>query len=136
MSKKRYAAWYGVEPGSSDSDDSGQAVKFIWVKGRRRTARPRLGYDGKIGSTPDVSMTSLSAAPLDLPANSTALDLARERLATIDPGQARIVELHFIEGRTVEATAEVLSLSTRVVEREWRAARAWLSLEMGKGRDA
>lgn len=56
-----------------------------------------------------------------------ALDEVLERLAQVDPRQLRIVELRFFGGLEVEDVAQVLGLSKTTVEREWRAARAWLS---------
>jgi DNA-directed RNA polymerase specialized sigma24 family protein len=43
------------------------------------------------------------------------------------------VELRFFSGLSVEETAEVLSVSTRTVKREWRSAKAWLLRELSKG---
>ena len=61
-----------------------------------------------------------------------AIDLALERLATLDPEQARIVELRFFAGLTVEETAHVVNRSARTIKREWRLARAWLFRELGR----
>jgi RNA polymerase sigma factor (TIGR02999 family) len=55
-----------------------------------------------------------------------ALDLALERLTAIFPQQARIVELRFYGGLTLDETAEVLGVSTATVSREWTMARAFL----------
>jgi RNA polymerase sigma factor (TIGR02999 family) len=63
-------------------------------------------------------------------ADVLAIDQALERLALIDPDQARIVELRFFAGLTVEETAHVLQRSPRTVKREWRLARAWLYREL------
>ena len=59
-----------------------------------------------------------------------ALDQALERLAELDPEQARIVELRFFGGLTVEEVAEVLGVSKRKVEAEWTVTRAWLRREL------
>ena len=59
-----------------------------------------------------------------------AVGIALERLATIDPEQARIVELRFFAGLTVEETAHVVNRSPRTIKREWRLARAWLFREL------
>lgn len=59
-----------------------------------------------------------------------AVDEALKRLAELDPGQARVVELRFFGGLTVEETAEVIGSSPRTVKREWRSARAWLHKEL------
>jgi RNA polymerase sigma factor (TIGR02999 family) len=59
-----------------------------------------------------------------------ALDRALVGLERLDPRQARIVELRFFAGLTVEETAEVVAISTATVKREWRTARAWLKREI------
>lgn len=55
-----------------------------------------------------------------------ALDGALEKLTVLDPQQARIVELKFFGGLSVEEIATLLSISTATVKREWRMAKAWL----------
>jgi len=71
----------------------------------------------------------------DLPDESgvdvLVLNEALERLATIDPHQARIVELRYFGGMTIEDTAEALDVSPATVKREWAVARAWLRRELG-----
>ena len=62
-----------------------------------------------------------------------ALDRALSGLEQLDPRQARIVELRFFAGLTVEETAEVVAVSTATVKREWRTARAWLKREIALG---
>jgi len=59
-----------------------------------------------------------------------ALDQALTRLALLDTQQARIVELRFFAGLTVEETAEVVSVSKATVKRDWAMARAWLRREL------
>ena len=56
---------------------------------------------------------------------------ALERLAALDPGQARIVELRYFGGMTIEDTAEAVGLSPATIKREWAVARAWLRRELG-----
>ena len=56
-----------------------------------------------------------------------ALDEALERLAAFDPEQARLVELRFFGGLTVEETAEAMSISPATVKRHWTVACAWLA---------
>jgi RNA polymerase sigma factor (TIGR02999 family) len=58
------------------------------------------------------------------------LDEALVRLERLDVDQARVVELRFFGGLTVEETATVLGISTATVKREWRTARAFLRQEM------
>jgi RNA polymerase sigma factor (TIGR02999 family) len=59
-----------------------------------------------------------------------ALDSALTNLEKLDPQQARVVELRYFGGLTVEETAEAAGISTATVKREWRTARAWLRREI------
>ena len=59
-----------------------------------------------------------------------ALDAALERLAALDSRQARVVELRFFGGLSIEEAADVLGLSPTTVKREWTTARAWLFREI------
>jgi len=62
-----------------------------------------------------------------------ALDNALKDLAEMDPRKSRIVEMKFFAGLTTEEIAEVLKVTTRTVEREWRKAKAWLNRAISKG---
>jgi RNA polymerase sigma factor (TIGR02999 family) len=59
-----------------------------------------------------------------------ALHEALERLATLDAEQARLVELRYFGGLSIEETAAVLGISPATVKREWAVARAWLRREL------
>ena len=59
-----------------------------------------------------------------------ALDEALLRLAKLDPRQAKVVELRFFGGLSVEEVAEALQVSKRTVEGDWTFARAWLGREL------
>ena len=59
-----------------------------------------------------------------------ALHEALERLAAMDPEQARIVELRYFGGLTIEETAEATGVSPTTVKAEWAVARAWLRREL------
>ncbi len=61
-----------------------------------------------------------------------ALDTVLERLAVLDPRQARIVELRFFGGLTVDETAVLIGTSTRTIKRDWQMARAWLRRELAR----
>ena len=58
------------------------------------------------------------------------LDAALERLAAMNPERARLVELRFFGGATLEQVAEVLGISVREASRRWRTIRAWLASEL------
>src|ERR1700722_7268356 len=60
-----------------------------------------------------------------------ALDDALDALAALDARKAKVVELRFFGGLSVEETAEVLKISPQTVMRDWKLARAWLMREMG-----
>ncbi len=60
-----------------------------------------------------------------------ALDTALTKLARLDEVKARIVELRYLAGLTVEEAAEALSLSPATVKRHWSFAKAWLARELG-----
>lgn len=59
-----------------------------------------------------------------------AVDAALERLAELSPQQARITEMRYFGGLSVEETAEVLEISPRTVKREWAVARGFLHAEL------
>jgi len=63
-----------------------------------------------------------------------AMDECLTRLAAIDAQQARLVELRFFAGLNVEEIAEIMSISTATVKREWAYAKAWLHREMTRGK--
>lgn len=71
---------------------------------------------GGVGETADVDLV--------------ALDEALTSLARIDARQARVVELRFFAGISIEETAEVLGISPATVKREWSMAKAWLRREL------
>jgi RNA polymerase sigma factor (TIGR02999 family) len=96
---------------------------------RARHARKRGGSATHLSLSDvvedDVGRGSDSAA-MDV----LAIDRGLARLATIDADQARIVELRFFAGLTVDEIAHVLRRSPRTVKHEWRLAKAWLYREL------
>jgi RNA polymerase sigma factor (TIGR02999 family) len=75
----------------------------------------------------DDSVAYSAGAPAELVALNDALDA----FAKLDPRKARVVELRFFGGMTVEETAAVLKVSPNTVIRDWSLARAWLRRQMG-----
>jgi len=63
----------------------------------------------------------------------TAIDEALTRLSALDERQAKIVEMRYFGGLTIEETAQVLEISDATVKREWTLARAWLKRELSRG---
>jgi RNA polymerase sigma factor (TIGR02999 family) len=93
---------------------------------RRRSAAKRDGGPLRV----DLDVLENGEASVDRATELLALDRALEQLEKLDPRQARIVELRFYGGLTVEETSEVAGISTATVKREFRIARAWLRHEL------
>jgi len=94
---------------------------------RRRAAEKRGGADLQ-----RLSLTQAERVVGRADVDVLALNEALDRLAEFDPQQARIVELKFFAGLTIEETAEVLGVSHATVERDWKLARAWLKRELSR----
>ena len=88
------------------------------------------------GAQPRVTLDEGLIAGADRSVDLVALDEALERLETIDPEQARLVELRFFGGLTIEETAEAMDISPATVKRHWTVARAWLARELAGGAQA
>lgn len=93
---------------------------------RGQHAAKRGGGDRPITLT-DVGAAASTETGLDV----LALHEALETLAAFDPKQARLVELRYFTGLSIEETAEALGISPATVKREWAIARAWLRRELG-----
>ncbi|HYN07214.1 MAG TPA: ECF-type sigma factor [Vicinamibacterales bacterium] len=100
--------------------------RLLVERARARRATKRGG--GQVMVTYDEALLhSPGAGPtVDL----IALDAALTTLAKLDPEQARIVELRFFGGLSVEETAEAMSISPATVKRHWAIAKAWLLREL------
>ncbi len=101
-----------------------QMMRRILVDHARRTNAAKRGAGNVI--TLDDSVADPSTASLDLLRVNDALD----SLAAIDPRQARIVEMRFFVGLSIDETAEILGISAATVSREWTLARAWLHSDL------
>jgi RNA polymerase sigma factor (TIGR02999 family) len=93
-------------------------------------ARTRLA-EKRGGALQRVTLSDVGAgAEADADLDVLALHEALERLATLDPEQARLVELRYFGGLGIDETAEALGVSPATVKREWAVARAWLRREL------
>lgn len=98
---------------------------------RERQAGKRGGSATRVSLEAALEESELPAGTRDQAIiDVLAIDEALERLTAIDPEQARIIELRFFAGLTVEETAHVLNRSPRTIKREWRLAKAWLYREL------
>ena len=94
---------------------------------RARVAAKRQGEALRVTFTEDL------AIPAGQDADLLALDDALAGLAKLDARKARVVELRFFGGLSVEETAEVLQISPQSVLRDWRLAKPWLAREVARG---
>jgi RNA polymerase sigma factor (TIGR02999 family) len=109
---------------------AGQLMRRILVDhARSRLAAKRGGGAVTLELNEEDAGIAAAEAP-GHPLDVLAVDVALGKLAALDADQARIVELRFFAGLTVEETAEVLARSPRTVKREWRLAKAWLRREL------
>jgi RNA polymerase sigma factor (TIGR02999 family) len=102
-----------------------QAMRRILVDHARAQARIKRG-----GPKAQVTLDDAMLAAEQKSVDAIALDEALERLAALDERQARVVELRFFGGLSVEEVAEVLQISPATIKREWSMAKAWLFGEL------
>jgi RNA polymerase sigma factor (TIGR02999 family) len=95
-------------------------MRRVLVDHARERARDKRGGGLVFTTLADHAVTSSPAIDV------LALDEALDRLAAMDSQQARIVELRYFTGLTIEETAEALGISPATVKRDWTWARAWL----------
>ena len=103
------------------------AMRRILVDYARGRAAERRG-GGQLQQVDLVTVDSLLGE--ERAAMLVDLDEALERLATLDPRQARVIECRFFGGLTEDETAEALDVAVRTVRRDWVKARAWLYQEL------
>lgn len=106
-----------------------RAMRHILVDHARREHAARRG-----GNAVQIPLEENDLAADEGSANVLGVDEAVERLASLDPRMAKVVELRFFGGLTVPEVADVLATSPRTVEREWRRAKAYL-IEFLRGRE-
>ena len=105
-----------------------QIMRRILLNYARDQNRQKRG-----GKAIHVSLTEALIMPDEKDREIIALNDALDRLEAVDERKAKVVELRFFGGLTVEEIAEVLKVSTVTVLRDWAFAKAWLSREMQNG---
>ncbi|MCB1054136.1 MAG: sigma-70 family RNA polymerase sigma factor [Acidobacteria bacterium] len=102
-----------------------RAMRRILVDhARRKNASKRLGPD-------ELTVIETGILPVSEPAvDVAALNDALDRLATVAPRPARLVELRYFGGLTNREAADVLDVSVATAERDWKTARTWLRREL------
>ena len=105
-----------------------QMMRQILIDHARSHARAKRG-----GALRQVLFEETAVVSAERAAELIALDDALNALAAFDISKSRIVELRFFGGLTNEEVGEVMGMSLRTVEREWRKAKAWLRRTISKG---
>ena len=110
---------------------SAQIMRRILIDAARaRGASKRGGRAVRAEHSSPVNLDQIATDDSNAAKVLCALDDALERLTQIDPRRAKVIELRFFGGLSVEETAEVLQISPQTVMRDWRLARAWLAREL------
>jgi len=124
-----------MDAGSVDWEDrahfyavSAQTMRHILVDAARGRMRAKRGGQAAKVNVDDVADLSAGRS-----SDVVAVDDALNSLAKLDPRKAKVVELRFFGGLSVEETAAVLKISPQSVMRDWRLARSWLLREMSRG---
>jgi RNA polymerase sigma factor (TIGR02999 family) len=112
--------------------------QILVERARRRRAAKRGGdpirvtLDEQASAAPALDEQASAAPARTDDIDVLALDEALTRLAEVDATQAKLVELRYFGGLTIEETAEALHSSPATIKREWAMARAWLKQELDK----
>jgi RNA polymerase sigma factor (TIGR02999 family) len=105
-----------------------QMMRRILVDAARaRAAVKRQAVAGRVPFSEELPALGIRDA------NVVALDDALDALGTLDPRKARVVELRYFVGLSVQETADVLHVSPETVQRDWRLAKAWLVRHARRG---
>ena len=105
-----------------------QAMRRILVERARSRRRDKRG-----GAARKVSLDEAADLAAERTGDLIALDDALTQLSTIAPRKGQVVELRYFGGLNIDEAAEVLGVSSPTVQREWRAAKAWLYRAISEG---
>jgi RNA polymerase sigma factor (TIGR02999 family) len=98
--------------------------QILVERARARGAQKRWGALNRVSITDSLQLAADPESMLP------SLDDAIDRLAQIDPEQAKIVELRYFAGMSVEEAADAMGMSPATLKRRWSLARAWLFREL------
>lgn len=103
-----------------------EMMRRILVDYARGRARAKRGGDVDVVALETTFQVAVENSEVDL----ILLDECLTRLATLDPQQAKIVELRYFGGCSLMETAEILDISMATVKRDWTVAKAWLKYNL------
>lgn len=103
-----------------------RAIRRILTDHARERNRLKRGGGAKPGQLDEQAVVAPDTGGVDV----AAMDIALTRLAEVDEQKARVVELRFFAGLTVDQTAAALGVSPSTIARDWQFARVWLHREL------
>jgi len=110
---------------------SAQMMRRILVDAARaRGSAKRGGHVKRVTHSTAFNLDEIPDVSTGRDRELVAIDDALNTLAEMDPRKARVIELRFFGGLSVEETAEILKLSPQSVMRDWKLAKAWLTREL------
>ena len=129
-----------IDQHSADWDQRAQFFALASESMRRVLVNHAVAQqaDKRGGQWMQVTVSALDAMVSESTSNDAQvidLDRALTELALLDPQQAKVVELRYFGGLTIEETAAALDLSVATVKREWATARLWLKQKLGAQND-
>jgi len=134
-----HEAWLKLKDSPHLAETSPPHFKAIAAKAMRHVlvdaARRRNAQKRSAGEAAPAALHSSNADIASSDFEMLALDAALEKLAALNARQARVVECRFFGGLSVSETAALLQVSESVVERDWRAAKAWLGSGIQPGKE-
>lgn len=108
-----------------------QAMRQILIDyARKRQTQKRGGDVDKVSFDEHAFLHEVVSVTADRADKLVALDEALNELLALDKRQGQVVECRFFAGLTITETASALDVSTATVNRDWRAARAWLAARL------
>jgi RNA polymerase sigma factor (TIGR02999 family) len=110
------------------------AMRQILIEHARRRGAAKRGAAARRVTFDEGLLSSEASGPDTV--DILALDAALRRLETLSPRQARVIELQYFGGMTVEEVAEVLEVSKGLVEKDWRRARAFIKSALADNPEA
>ncbi len=110
---------------------SAQIMRRILIDAARARAAVKRGGAARVDDRPHIDPDQIPSTDSDAASSALCdLDTALESLGRIDPRRAKVIEVRFFGGLSVEETAAVLQISSQSVMRDWRLARAWIAREL------
>ena len=100
-----------------------EMMRRVLVDYARSRNREKRGGDVEIVSMTSAFQIAIDSSEVDL----LELDAALKTLAILDPQQAKIVEIRYFAGCSIEETAKIVGVSVATVKRDWATAKAWLN---------